>query len=72
MPGMASRRSGRTHPFSGVEEAQSQGGVRMVLYDMVVTSLHFKSIYTGELVGDNYAVVRNVVSMGHQTPWKSR
>ncbi len=33
--------------------------------DMIVTSLqHFKPMYIGELVGDNYEIVRNVVKYG--------
>ena len=37
----------------------------MILYDLIVTSLqNFKSMYSGEHVGDNYAVLRNVMSFG--------
>jgi hypothetical protein len=37
----------------------------MIMFDVIVTSLqHFKSMYSGELVGDNYAIVRNVVKNG--------
>ena len=47
------------------EETPSQREIRVILYDMIVTSLqHFKSMYSGELVGDNYAIVRNVVKYG--------
>ena len=54
-----------THPISGMEETPSQREMRMIMYDMIVTSLqHFKSMYTGELVGDNFSIVRNVVKYG--------
>jgi hypothetical protein len=54
-----------THPVSGREETQEEREVRMILYDIIVTSLqNFKSMYSGEHVGDNYAVVRNVMTYG--------
>ncbi len=35
------------------------------MYDVIITSLqNFKSMYTGELVGDNYEIVRNVMRFG--------
>ena len=53
------------HPVSGREETSSEREIRMILYDMIVTSLvNFKSMHTGELVGDNYAIVRNVMKYG--------
>ena len=53
------------HPVSNREETPNEREIRMILYDMIVTSLqNFKSMYTGELVGDNYAIVRNVMKYG--------
>ena len=53
------------HPVSQREESPSEREIRMILYDMIITSLQsFKSMYTGELVGDNYAIVRNVMKYG--------
>ena len=53
------------HPVSGKEETQAQREVRMILYDMIVTSLkNFKSMYSGEHVGDNYKILRNVMKLG--------
>ena len=54
-----------THPVSGREETAGEREVRMMLYDMIVTSLqNFKAMYSGEHVGDNYAVLRNVMTFG--------
>ena len=37
----------------------------MILYDMIITSLaHFKIMFSGEAVGDNYAILRNVMRYG--------
>ena len=53
------------HPVSSREETPSEREIRMILYDMIVTSLqNFQSMFTGELVGDNYAIVRNVMKYG--------
>jgi hypothetical protein len=53
------------HSRSGREESPAERESRMILYDMIITSLqNFKSMYTGELVGDNYAIVRNVMRFG--------
>ena len=42
----------RTHPVSGKEETSSQREIRMLLYDMIVTSLqNFKLMCTEKLVG---------------------
>ena len=54
-----------THPVSGKEETPAEREVRMILYDMMVISLqNFKSMYSGEHVGDNYAILRNVMTYG--------
>ena len=45
----------------------------MILYDMMVTSLqNFKSMYSGEHVGDNYAVLRNVMTYGAPSSMRMR
>lgn len=47
--------------------------IRMILYNMIITSLqNFKSMYTGELVGDNYAIVRNVMKFGAPNSMKMK
>ena len=62
-----------THPVSGREETQTEREVRMILYDMMVTSLqNFKSMYSGEHVGDNYAVLRNVMTYGAPSSMRMR
>ena len=61
------------HPVSGREETQTEREVRMILYNMIITSLqNFKSMYTGELVGDNYAIVRNVMKFGAPNSMKMK
>ena len=61
------------HPVSGREETQTEREVRMILYDMMVTSLqNFKSMYSGEHVGDNYAVLRNVMTYGAPSSMRMR
>jgi len=53
------------HPVSGRHETPAEREARMILYHLIITSLaNFKSMYTGELVGDNYQIVRNVVKYG--------
>ena len=62
-----------THPVSGREETPAEREVRMMLYDMIVTSLqNFMSMYSGEHVGDNYAILRNVMSYGAPSSMRMR
>jgi hypothetical protein len=53
------------HPVSNREETPVEREQRMILYDMIVTSLvHFKIMYSAEAVGDNYSILRNVMRYG--------
>ena len=53
------------HPISHREETPVEREQRMILYDMIVTSLvHFKIMYSAEAVGDNYVILRNVMRYG--------
>ena len=62
-----------THPESGREENQSEREARMIFYDMLVNSLqNFRTMFTSELVGDNYAIVRNVMKYGAPNSMKMK
>ena len=62
-----------THPESGREENQSEREARMIFYDMLVHSLqNFRTMFTSELVGDNYAIVRNVMKYGAPNSMKMK
>ena len=53
------------HPFSNREETPTEREQRMILYDMITTSLvHFKIMFSGEAIGDTYAIMRNVMRYG--------
>ncbi len=45
----------------------------MILYDMIVTSLvHSKFMFSGEAIGDNYAILRNVMRHGGPNAMKMK
>ena len=60
------------HPVSHREETPVEREQRMILYDMIVTSLvHFKT-FSGEAIGENYAIIRNVMRYGAPNSMKMK
>ena len=61
------------HPFSNREETPTEREQRMILYDMMTTSLvHFKILFSGEAIGDTYVSVRNVMRYGAPNAMKMK